>query len=715
MHNPLLSESFDPIKYINDTFKTSTEYDLNDTLVSLHKSINITKLKSKQLVASHFSQFVQCKSVIDNVYSDIKLKHITLHHYSTDNMLNLLSSLPSKHIDLGLQLHTDHHTPTTHNTPASQNILPEFVLSKLSKALENKDYKTFISLYPQHIQHPIKIVFLDSLQSDIHHTKSLSTLLKLFKYYFTIEPTTFPYQTISNTLLVNFKECINSIGKGYTNITYNRDSNTTSNINNRDSNTTSNINNRDSNSNTNITSNTSVSTSTIYITTHFTNTDIFKVTLYLKNIIKKVSATNKEPDFTNTVTILVNEYINFIKYIIYKEIGNEYNNVTYGYETIDSTILQNQNSIDPTYFNKDGLTNNNHTNSYITNISHNNHTNSYITNISHNNPNIISHNNLNNISHNNPNIISHNNLNNISQNNPNNISHNNPNIISHNNPNNISHNNLPVTSTSLLKVLTFTNKILNSYKYDTMDIEDIKREMLYKEWYGSIYNIPIFINMYGSSMFKECVIQYIKRVIIKYNEYLCGRLSLSKGDGVEGGIGKNEGYTKDNKDNKDNKGYSKDNNKNNNKEYSSDIKDNRNSKDNKDIYNKDTNKDTNNTNINNNNTNNTTNNISNNIHFYNALLVVYNTYELLNNKNIKNIGIKPSLYNTLQQELINLQVSLIIRIIENIKISSNIYMSSKSSNYKGVICSKILKVIYSVNFVESSVIEIVKNKYKEYI
>ncbi|TBU00316.1 hypothetical protein CWI37_1044p0010, partial [Hamiltosporidium tvaerminnensis] len=409
MHNPLLSESFNPIKYINDTFKTSTEYDLNDTLVSLHKSINITKLKSKQLVASHFSQFVQCKSVIDNVYSDIKLKHITLHHYSTDNMLNLLSSLPSKHIDLGLQLHTDHHTPTTHNTPASQNILPEFVLSKLSKALENKDYKTFISLYPQHIQHPIKIVFLDSLQSDIHHTKSLSTLLKLFKYYFTIEPTTFPYQTISNTLLVNFKECINSIGKGYTNITYNRDSNTTSNINNRDSNTTSNINNRDSNttsninnrdsnSNTNITSNTSVSTSTIYTTTHFTNTDIFKVTLYLKNIIKKVSATNKEPDFTNTVTILVNEYINFIKYIIYKEIGNEYNNVTYGYETIDSTILLNQNSIDPTYFNKDGLTNNNLNNSYITNISHNNHTNSYINNISHNNPNIISHNNLNNIS-----------------------------------------------------------------------------------------------------------------------------------------------------------------------------------------------------------------------------------------------------------------------------------------------------------------------------
>ncbi|TBT99805.1 hypothetical protein CWI36_1843p0010 [Hamiltosporidium magnivora] len=697
MHNPLLSESFDPIKYINDTFKTSTEYDLNDTLVSLHKSINITKLKSKQLVASHFSQFVQCKSVIDNVYSDIKLKHITLHHYSTDNMLNLLSSLPSKHIDLGLQLHTDHHTPTTHNTPASQNILPEFVLSKLSKALENKDYKTFISLYPQHIQHPIKIVFLDSLQSDIHHTKSLSTLLKLFKYYFTIEPTTFPYQTISNTLLVNFKECINSIGKGYTNITYNRDSNTTSNINNKYSNTTSNINNkysnttsnvnnRDSNSNTNITSNTSVSTSTIYTTTHFTNTDIFKVTLYLKNIIKKVSATNKEPDFTNTVTILVNEYINFIKYIIYKEIGNEYNNVTYGYETIDSTILLNQNSIDPTYFNKDGLTNNNPTN----------------------------------ISHNNPNIISHNNLNNSYINN---ISHNNPNIISHNNLNNISHNNLPVTSTSLLKVLTFTNKILNSYKYDTMDIEDIKREMLYKEWYGSIYNIPIFINMYGSSMFKECVIQYIKRVIIKYNEYLCGRLSLSKGDGVEGGIGKNEGYSKDNKgynkDNKDNKGYSKDNNKNNNKEYSSDIKDNRNSKDNKDIYNKDTNKDTNNTNINNNNTNNITNNISNNISnnipFYNALLVVYNTYELLNNKNIKNIGIKPSLYNTLQQELINLQVSLIIRIIENIKISSNIYMSSKSSNYKGVICSKILKVIYSVNFVDNSVIEIVKNKYKEYI
>ncbi|TBT98295.1 hypothetical protein CWI37_1815p0010, partial [Hamiltosporidium tvaerminnensis] len=66
-----------------------------------------------------------------------------------------------------------------------------------------------------------------------------------------------------------------------------------------------------------------------------------------------------------------------------------------------------------------------------------------------------------------------------------------------------------------------------------------------------------------------------------------------------------------------------------------------------------------------------------------------------------------------QQELINLQVSLIIRIIENIKISSNIYMSSKSSNYKGVICSKILKVIYSVNFVDNSVIEIVKNKYKD--
>lgn len=67
-------KKFNVIDVINKTYGESTQYDLNDTLIYLTNTINKTKQENKRLVKQHFSKFVQCRVVLEEIWVDIKRK-----------------------------------------------------------------------------------------------------------------------------------------------------------------------------------------------------------------------------------------------------------------------------------------------------------------------------------------------------------------------------------------------------------------------------------------------------------------------------------------------------------------------------------------------------------------------------------------------------------------------------------------------------------------
>lgn len=65
---------FNAVDVINKTYADSNEYDLNDALIFLTKAISKTKARNKQLVKQHFGKFVQCRTVLEEIWEDIQKK-----------------------------------------------------------------------------------------------------------------------------------------------------------------------------------------------------------------------------------------------------------------------------------------------------------------------------------------------------------------------------------------------------------------------------------------------------------------------------------------------------------------------------------------------------------------------------------------------------------------------------------------------------------------
>lgn len=84
----------DPAEFINKTYKEASLSELNDSLVVLAKSISKARNQHKELISRHFSKFVQCRSVIEDVWTDIRKKG--LDKPLTDNIERNLSILSSK-------------------------------------------------------------------------------------------------------------------------------------------------------------------------------------------------------------------------------------------------------------------------------------------------------------------------------------------------------------------------------------------------------------------------------------------------------------------------------------------------------------------------------------------------------------------------------------------------------------------------------------------
>lgn len=65
---------FDPIEFINKVYAESTLYELNDALAVMARSLEKTRQKSKELITAHFSKFVLCRTILEDIWKDMQEK-----------------------------------------------------------------------------------------------------------------------------------------------------------------------------------------------------------------------------------------------------------------------------------------------------------------------------------------------------------------------------------------------------------------------------------------------------------------------------------------------------------------------------------------------------------------------------------------------------------------------------------------------------------------
>ncbi|KAI5148252.1 hypothetical protein ENBRE01_0212 [Enteropsectra breve] len=63
-----------PVDIVNKLHKESTIYEINEALAKLADSISKTQATNKALITEHFSKFVECRSLMENIWVDIKNK-----------------------------------------------------------------------------------------------------------------------------------------------------------------------------------------------------------------------------------------------------------------------------------------------------------------------------------------------------------------------------------------------------------------------------------------------------------------------------------------------------------------------------------------------------------------------------------------------------------------------------------------------------------------
>lgn len=216
-HKKTLNSDFDVINLINKTYAESSEYDLNDSLIFLNKTIIQTELKNKELVKSNFSKFVECRIVLEEILEDIKKNNIDQENSKNvfDNFKLIKSNLKFDKNCINFKREKKIFIINKYKT-----------LFNLKKKLLNnfKNQEKFIEIYNEgrkqyeelqnskYIQKiwasikDVKIKFLDNLYEGIINEKNnYLEILYLFDLYFKIDNDK-SNRKIMNTLIVNFKK-----------------------------------------------------------------------------------------------------------------------------------------------------------------------------------------------------------------------------------------------------------------------------------------------------------------------------------------------------------------------------------------------------------------------------------------------------------------------------------------------------------------------------
>lgn len=210
--------------YINKTYQESSLYDLSEALTILSKSISKTSYENKELISSHFSKFVECRSVLEDIFTDVKNKQ--LNKNLTDEIEKVVKLLNRKYSAIADVTKSDIEQEAFNNRRIyyESEFVEIFTLKpNLTKNLNN--FENFVNLYKraQKIYKPYaKSEFLTKKMKDVEpeirtflenvygyicsETLNFDESCYYFDLYFEIAHDKTD-RKIMNTLLVTFKEC----------------------------------------------------------------------------------------------------------------------------------------------------------------------------------------------------------------------------------------------------------------------------------------------------------------------------------------------------------------------------------------------------------------------------------------------------------------------------------------------------------------------------
>lgn len=214
---------FDAIEFINKTYREATLYEINDALIVLAKSISKTQQANKELISSHFSKFVQCRSMLEDIWKDMKTKG--LDNPNTSKIERNISALSVKYHEITRDIAGDIVDQEYDNRRLfyknefadifemkedlgrSVNSFEKFVSTykRAAKSFERVKGSRFMQQKFEEIRPEIR-AFLDNVYKVIsNETISFEDACYHFDLYFSVTGDRSD-RKIMSTLLVNFKE-----------------------------------------------------------------------------------------------------------------------------------------------------------------------------------------------------------------------------------------------------------------------------------------------------------------------------------------------------------------------------------------------------------------------------------------------------------------------------------------------------------------------------
>lgn len=218
---------FDPIEFINKTYGEANLYEINDALAVLAKSISKTHQANKELISSHFSKFVQCRSMLEDIWKDMRAKG--LDSPNTSRIERNISALSAKYREITHDIAAD----IVDQEYDSRRL---FYRNELSEIFEMKEglgrsvnsFERFVSIYKRAVRSSEKVrgskfvqqkfeevqpeirAFLENVYRVISSEKiSFEDACYHFDLYFSVSEDKSD-RKIMSTLLVNFKETTTS-------------------------------------------------------------------------------------------------------------------------------------------------------------------------------------------------------------------------------------------------------------------------------------------------------------------------------------------------------------------------------------------------------------------------------------------------------------------------------------------------------------------------
>ncbi|OQS55139.1 hypothetical protein EHP00_271 [Ecytonucleospora hepatopenaei] len=218
-----MHKQIDVYEFINKAYGESSLYELSEALSILSKSISKKSYENKELISSHFSKFVECRSVLENIFEDIKSKG--LNQNITSDLEKTIKILNKKYNSLFSILTDDIEQDSSNNRRVHyENEFVEIFTLKANLSKNVNNFENFVNLYKRalKIYQPYKkSEFLTSKMNDVKpeikmfldnvygyissEALNFNECCYYFDLYFEITQDKTD-RKIMNTLLVTFKE-----------------------------------------------------------------------------------------------------------------------------------------------------------------------------------------------------------------------------------------------------------------------------------------------------------------------------------------------------------------------------------------------------------------------------------------------------------------------------------------------------------------------------